>query len=552
MSEADSPVADNVYLAFVKTARRHSHRPALRADGGRGRTYTYDELGQEVRRLAFGLGTGASESQREIGLLSENRPEWGLAYLAVLAAGKTVVPIDANLKPNEIAHIIEHSGLKVILCSERFEPVLAGLSSECSVYSFAEESDNSWKALFMENGELAPASGDSVAALIYTSGTTGSPKAVELTHTNILANIQGCQKALVLFPDDVMLSVLPLHHTLEATGGFLLPLMSGMSVVYARSLKSRDLLQDVATNGVTILIGVPLLFEKIYHTIRRKLKEASRTRRVLFSSFYVISYVSGRLGIPAGRKMFSAIRQRAGLGSIRVFVSGAAAIPMEIVKFFNIMGLTLLQGYGLTECSPVVSLSRQDDNIFGSVGPPLDNVEVRIDRPGEDMVGEIVVRGPSITRGYRNNPEETAVLIRDGWLYTGDLGKFDRGHLWITGRQKTVIVSAAGKNIYPEELEERLLTSLYVMEALVFGRKKEGKQGEEVRALVVPDLQQFESEFGLSAASPDMGTIREQIQQVINEVNHQVADFKRITGFEVQLDELEKTSTKKVKRYLYS
>jgi long-chain acyl-CoA synthetase len=262
MSASDNLSSRNIFLAFEQSVRSHSSRIALKADGGRGRHYTYEEMHRQILNLAYGLTGEQFAGDNEIGLLSENRPEWAIAYLAILAAGKTVVPIDANLKPNEIGHIIDHAGLSVIISSGRFEKTVAALSSELRRYSFAEESSVGWGQLFCESGQVCPGSGDSMAALIYTSGTTGSPKAVILTHDNILSNIEGTSGALPLHPEDVMLSVLPLHHTFEATCGFLYPLMRGSCIVYARTLKSRELLQDIEGNGVTILIGVPLLFEK--------------------------------------------------------------------------------------------------------------------------------------------------------------------------------------------------------------------------------------------------------------------------------------------------
>ena len=206
----------------------------------------------------------------------------------------------------------------------------------------------------------------------------------------------------------------------------------------------------------------------------------------------------------------------------------------------------------MTECSPVISVQRPDDIKFGSVGPPLDNVEVRIDTPGADGVGEIIVKGDNITPGYRGLPEATAELIINGWLHTGDLGRIRDGHLWITGRRKSLIVSAAGKNIYPEELEEKLIESPLTLEAVVFGRAKVDRQGEEVRALIVPDLEQLVAD-GLIAdvENPDLATINRIIANVVRQVNDNVAAYKRIAAFDVQLDELEKTSTRKIKRFLY-
>jgi len=545
----------NLYLAFKRTAGKYADRIALKAEGGRGRCYTYAEVDREVRCLAAGLGDKKYVDISEIGLLSENRPEWVISYFAILAAGKTVLPIDANLKVNEIDYIIDHSALRLVLTSPKFENTVAGLSSEVEVFSFDENSPHDWRRLFgMESdyNENNLADIHSHAVLIYTSGTTGNPKAVILTHDNLLGNLESIHHSLKFTADDVFISVLPLHHTFESMCGLLAPITSGSSIVYARSLKSNEIREDIALNRATIMCGVPLLYEKMYRSIKRGISEVPLLKRMLFHTTYTVSSLTWKLKNEIGQALLKKIRQKAGLGSIRLFVSGGAPLPAEISRFFNHLGFVFIQGYGLSECSPVVAVNLPDNIIFGSVGPPLKNVEVKIIDKTNDGIGEIIVRGRNTTPGYKNNPAETEKLIKDGWLYTGDLGYIKNGNIWITVRKKTLIVSAAGKNIYPEELEERLMTSEYIAETVVFGRVKDGKQGEEVRAIIVPDLEQFRVGFKIPPKNPDMGQIRSKIGEVVDNVNREVAAYKRISGFEVQLEELEKTSTKKVKRYFYN
>jgi long-chain acyl-CoA synthetase len=344
---------------------------------------------------------------------------------------------------------------------------------------------------------------------------------------------------------------LPLHHTFESTCGFLTPLTNGCTVVYARSLKSKQIIEDIGTSRATVMIGVPLLWENMYQAMRRKINAAPLVRRVLFQTLFSLSDAGWRLNRRWGRTLFASLRKKAGLSSVRLFVSGAAAMPPHIVRFFVLLGFDFIQGYGMTETSPVATAHRPDDIRFDTVGRPITGVEVRIDNPNQAGIGEVLVRGDNCTSGYRGNPEATADLLKDGWLHTGDLGKMQDGHLQITGRAKNLIVSAAGKNIYPEELEEKLLISNYILEAVVFGRAKEGRQGEEVRAILVPDLEQFRSEFGLDPEKPDRDQVMAKLKEVMAEVNERVAGYKRISGFAMQFEELEKTSTKKVKRFVY-
>ncbi len=552
--EKETARIESIPAAFLDSAERFADNVVFKAHGGKGKSYTYQDAAHLVREFSSLLASGYIQQNREIGLLAENRPEWCIAYMAILHAGGTVVPIDANLNEHEIGYIVGHARLRAVICSYRFEEMLKKLPGGLTVISLDEGSGNFWKEI--KESRPAPieeeGSGPSeVAALIYTSGTTGAPKAVQLTHKNLLSNLDGIAASLRFDEHDIFLSILPLHHTFEATCGFLTPLMSGSTVVYARSLKSKEILEDIGYNKVTVMCGVPLLYEKMYHSMMRKIKSASLGKRAMFNSLLTVSAAAWGTGTKPGRLLFRGLRRKAGLGTIRMFVSGGAAIPPRIARFYNLIGFDFLQGYGLTETSPVLSVNRPDKIKFGSVGPPLKGVEVKINEPDAVGVGEILVRGDNITSGYRDNPEATAKLIKDGWLHTGDLGRMRDGHLWITGRKKNLIVSAAGKNIYPEELEERLLDSLYVLEAIVLGRAKEYKQGEEVFATIVPDLEQIAQEHDISIDKPDMLELNRIMAEVVKEVNSRVSDYKRISGFDLKLDEFEKTSTKKVKRFLY-
>ncbi len=541
----------NVFAEIEKRSLDHPDAVAFKADGGQGKAYSYREMGQVVRQLCSGLQADSLIAKKEIGLISENRPEWCLAYLAIIAAGGTVVPIDANLKVNEIGYVINHAELDIVFCSQKYEEALRGFGRSLRIISLEGDVEHSYLNLLDVQLTHPVRMDNDIAVLIYTSGTTGDPKAVELTHRNLLSNTEGIERGLCFDSNDRFLSVLPLHHTFEATCGFLTPLMRGAQIIFARSLKSKEILEDIANNKITVMCGVPLLYEKTYHSIRRALNNAPLTKRALFKMLYLVSGGGGKLRQDWGKAFFGSLRAKGGLESIRMFVSGGAALPPKICAFFNLIGIGMIQGYGMTECSPVLSANRPDDIRFGSVGRPLDNVEIKIHNPDSFGVGEIIVRGENITPGYRGNEEKTAELIRDGWLHTGDLGKIVRGHLYITGRAKNLIVSAAGKNIYPEEIEEKLLESDLVLEAVVFGRSKESRQGEEVRAVLVPDMEELVV-LGISKADPvDMEAVRTAMEEVVRSVNGASADYKRIVTFDVHLEELEKTSTKKVKRFAY-
>ena len=538
-------------VRLLETVGKHPDHPALKADGGRGRMYSYGEFGSLFGRLGAGLRRRRLVELPEIGIVSENRPEWAIAYFGILAAGGTAVPIDANFSEKEIDYVVTHSKLRVIFASGKFEQRLRNTHRELTVISFEQESEAYYEKYMDARPEYADVGAYNVAVLIYTSGTTGAPKAVELTHQNIVANMDGVEGMLQFGHGDTFLSILPLHHTFEATCGMIVPMIAGATITYVRSMKSKDILEDLGYNGVTVMCGVPLLYEKMYHSIMRAIEAAPRLRRVMFRVLFFVSGLGWRLGQKWGIGLFRSLRQKAGLGTIRLFVSGGSAIPPKISEFYCRIGLTFVQGYGMTECSPVVSVNTPEDIKFGSVGRPLPNLQVRIDLPNEEGIGEIVVQGDSITPGYRNNPEKTAELIRDGWLHTGDLGRFKDGHLWITGRAKNLIISAAGKNIYPEEIEEVLLESTLILEAVVFGRTKDGKQGEEVCAIIVPDRDQLAAEHNVDRDQPDQTVVAGAIKTVVDAANGRMAGYKRIKHYEIQFDELQKTSTQKVKRFAY-
>jgi long-chain acyl-CoA synthetase len=557
MSKLDSKAlkgSRSLHQAILRTCAVYPDKPALMGKNNTG--YTYHELADAATRIAGGLRRlGLSEGGR-VGILSENSPEWGIIYLAIQSAGGVVVPLDVLWKKAELAFVLKVSQIDYIFCAEKSRKMIGEVLAENQLsiltITIDDRSELSFDSLRNSNPYWSDRTArDEMASLIYTSGTTGDPKGVILTHDNIMTDIEGMVDALDIYPDDVFLSVLPLHHTLEATCGFLLPLCLGLTVVYARSLKSRDILGDIKNHKVTFLIAVPLLYEKIFLTITKKIQELSVLRRYLFTVMYNISKIFWPMGIRAGKFLFGNLREKSGLKSIRLFVSGGAPLPADISKWFNLIGFNFLEGYGLTECSPVVTLSRPGRMIFGSVGLPLPNVEIAIDDPNREGVGEIKVKGKIVTTGYLNNPSATAALLKNGWLYTGDMGKIKDGYLYITGRKKNLIVSGAGKNIYPEEIEAALQLSPFILESIVLGRKKENKVGEEIYAVIVPNLENIRQALNDIENPLREDRLREIIGTEVETTNNRLADYKRLNRFEIRLDEFEKTSTRKVKRNLY-
>lgn len=464
-------------------------------------------------------------------ILSENRPEWAIAYLAVASIGAINVPLDARLSREEVEKLLQDSGAKLILIS-------AGL---------AKEHKFNLKQLLMEDIEkLKPADlpqarvrPEDLAAIIYTSGTTGAPKGVMLTHENIMSNVTATVKLFNIGPKDNFLSVLPLHHTFEATAGFLGPFYLGACITYAESLKSPNLLANMRETKVTIMCGVPLLYKLFYEGIIREVEEKGIISRALF---YLLSGLAKILKPePIRRRLFFMIHRKLG-GKLRFWVSGGAAIDPMIIRGFALFGITILQGYGLTESSPILACCTLRRNRVGSVGRPLSNVELKL-----TAEGEIIARGPNIMQGYYRRQDLTAEVLKGGWLYTGDVGKIDRdGYVYITGRSKDLIVTGSGVNVYPEEIEFFINRIPGVAESCVLGVKaREGlRRGmEEVWAIVVPDYEYFEKR------KMDQPRLEHCLNSEIRKLNQKLTEYKRIANVKIRSIELPKTTTRKVRRF---
>ncbi len=551
MSERDD-IPNVIHETIFSSADLYPEKAALVSAADQDKAYTYSDVAAKVKLVAAFLNGMGIARQDRVGIIGDNCPEWAIFYLSILAAGAVAVPLDNNLKESEVAALLRISGVRIIACSSKWLiPVrnvigLNGLDIKPVDLGGAVGGASTDSAGTYSSPDTKP---HDTAAIIFTSGTTGDPKGVILTHDNIVSNVKAARTALQLLPDDKFLSILPLHHTFEATCGFLLPLICGLTIVYARSLKSREIKEDIDKYKITVMVAVPLLYEKMYASIVRKIAEAGTVKKTFIGAMHGISGLAWKARIKAGRPLFASLRKQAGLSSIRMFVSGGAPLPVRVAEWFNLAGFTFLEGYGMTECSPVISVNHPDDIRFGSVGSPLPGLDVRIDNPGPNGIGEISVKGSSVSPGYLDNQAATAELIKDGWLMTGDLGKIDRGHIYITGRAKNLIVSGAGKNIYPEEIEAELDLSPCISEAIVLGRARSGKAGEEVWAIIYPCLEQIQIALGEQSPVPEK--IRELMQSEIRAVNERIADFKRIVNFEIRTEPFEKTSTRKIKRNLY-
>ncbi|TET44317.1 long-chain fatty acid--CoA ligase [candidate division TA06 bacterium] len=542
-------------------AETYKDKPALQIRrGGRFFQISFQELKSRSEKVAGGLvAVGVSPAGR-IAILSENRPEWAISYLATLRAGCTAVPLCSQLKTQELRHIMSVVKSEYLFASARhleqaFE-ITEGLRFFKGVISLDGESELTLADLIVkgEDAQSLPPmpSPEGLAVLLFTSGTTGKAKGVMLSHKNIVSNVMSTYEGLSYGSVDNLISVLPLYHTFEATCGMLSPLAKGASVTYARSLKSTEIVKDIQDSGATIMLCVPLLYEKLLAGIHRRLKNARVLDRGLFRTAWGISKGLEHLHVRPGKMLFKSLRKRAGLQTLRLMICGGAPLSPEVGLAFRRLGFTFLEGYGLTEASAVVTVDREGKERLGSVGPALPGIDLRIDNPDENGIGEIAVRGDSVMLGYFEDPQGTAKTIRDGWLYTGDLGRLDKhGYLYITGRSKNLIVTKAGKNVYPEEIEEELLKSDFVKEVVVVGRTDPQTKRERIHAMVYPDYEMIDAEGEVKGRAYTKEEVEALIGEEVKKCNEGLADYKKMKEFELREEEFPKTATGKIKRYLF-
>lgn len=541
-------------------SRRHEYRSRIAlqefTDGGL-RTITYEELARQRSRIsAFLMERGIQKGDR-VAVLSDGRIAWGAAFFGVIEAGGILVPLDVKLKEPEFLAILNHAEASALLVSPKYERTAQSLKAQ--VPSLAHvlvlgDQSSSWPALgqLPEGGVAASRrnlTDDDLALIVYTSGTTGNPKGVEIACGSLRFEVESFDALLRYQESDEFLSILPVNHLFEITGGFLGPLYHGCTVTYCHSIKPTDLLKAMAQTGTSVMLVVPLVLKMLRDALLKKIEAQPPAKRRLFRVLFGLSMRLETVGIHAGRLLFRPMHEAIG-GRLRCFVCGGAPLDAELARELAALGLPVLQGYGLTETAPVISGNSLRANRLGSVGKPLPGVEVKIvpadgGAPGE---GEIVTRGPNVMRGYFRNPTATAEVLSEGWFHTGDLGYFDRdGYLFISGRIKNLIVTGGGKKVQPEEVEELFERSAYIKELCVLGRPASGglKAGtDEVFAVIVP------SEDGFKAAGKpfDEPAIRAVLEQELAELGKQLADYKRPVGFTVSLEELPKTATKKIKR----
>jgi long-chain acyl-CoA synthetase len=536
---------------FDTSVKRFPTRVAMKIErGGRKEQYTYEDVKELTMRAAGFLAANDIKQGDRVILWSHNMPEWGLSYFGILKTGATAIPIDPASSLDEIIAFAKAGEASAIVVSPKLADENLDLAErllnagiEVNVWTHTEVFDMQTETEEARRNALLPAKilSNSVASLIFTSGTTGTPKAVMLSHKNFVNMISMLSSVLEMDTTDGVLSVLPMHHTFEFSAGFLTPFSNGTQITYLDELSAEELSRAIEHGHVTGMVGVPALWEMLHRRIKTRLRERGDwIADVADNVIEFNAWLRDNTPFNLGPIIFFPIHQGMG-GRMRYLISGGSALSEKVQKDLHGLGFTVLEGYGLTESSPVLTVARPGNKLLrGSVGKPLPGVEVKIDNPDESGVGEVLARGQNVMLGYYNNEEATEAVLHDRWLKTGDLGKLDEdGNLYIVGRSKDVIIDSNGKNIYPDEIEDLYGKSAFIKEMSIVGLPDDDG-GEKVSALVVPD---YEHDIALSR----METNR-RVEEHFREVSAALPFFKRVKILHLTPFELPRTATRKVKR----
>lgn len=556
------PKYQNLKEMLEKSGEIYGDKPAYifkTEEAGKFREITHKEFREEINQLGTALINMGLKDKR-IAVISENRYEWGVAYMATVAGTGVVVPLDKALPGNEIESLILRSEVEAIFYSNKYDHIMKEIKEKGNskikffismdleeqtdgIYAQKELVNQGKKLIEEGNTEFLEAkiNNEEMGIMLFTSGTTAMSKAVALSHKNICANLFDIASTIKVDENDVFLSFLPLHHTFECTTGFIYPISKGCKIAFCEGI--RHIADNIKEYRITAMVSVPILFENMYKRVMKNIEKKGKLETV--KKGIKISQFLLRIGIDIRKKLFHEIHDNLG-GRLRLFVAGGAALDPETEKGFNELGVATYQGYGLTESSPVIAAEDDKYRRLGSIGKAFPSLDVKIVEPNEEGVGELVAKGPSIMLGYYNNEEATKETIdEEGWLHTGDLARIDKdGYIFISGRKKFVIVLKNGKNIYPEELETLLNKIEGIKESFVYGKPEE--DGDyKICSKIVYDEEIVQEVFGTAEEEK----LKELIWQEVKKVNKTMPAYKYIREISITKEDLIKTTTQKIKRF---
>jgi len=541
-----------------KSGEKYGEKNAykIRLEKNKYKTYTHKDVRQMINYLGTRLIDLGLKNKR-IAVIGENRYEWEIAYLSIVCGTGIVVPLDKSLPQNELEKVIERSGVEAIFYSEKYTDILKtivgrgigklktlismdlkhhteGIYSQNELISEGKKLVESGNKSFIE----ATIDNEKMSIMLFTSGTTSDSKIVALSHKNLVSNLMDIASSLDINSSDVFLSFLPLHHVFECTVGFLFSLYAGAETVFCDGI--RYIVDNLKEYKVSVMASVPAIYERIFKIIRREIAGSNNLEEILENEEkYKKSSMEEK------KKVFKNIHDMLG-GNIKLLISGAASLDKEIEEKYRNLGLNLVQGYGLTETSPVIGIGTNKYHKVGSIGKTVPSVEAKVVDCNKEGIGELIVKGPNIMLGYYQNEEATKKAIVDGWFYTGDLARIDEeGYIFICGRKKNVIVLKNGKNIYPEEMENLINKIEGVEESFIYGKQlSSDKENIKIYAKIVYDEEVVKNAYKVQSKEE----IHKEIANKIREINSLMPKYKAIRGFSLTKDPLIKTTTNKLKR----
>lgn len=541
-----------------KTGKLYAEKPAykIKVEEGKYQVYTHKEVRDMINALGTSLINLGLKGKR-IAVIGENRYEWEIAYLSIVCGTGIVVPLDKSLPANELELLIERSDIEAIFYTKKYSEIIQNIRlSEKNKLKHLISMDNdengegiySQKELIREGKKLieegnneflnAKINPKEMEIMLFTSGTTSKSKVVALSHENICTNLMDIGSVLDVNQEDVFLSILPIHHVFECTVGFLFSLYKGAETVFCDGL--RHIVENLNEYHVTVMACVPGIYERIFMMIRKKLEKQGKLEEILKNEE---KYKN--CSMKERKEAFEEIHDMLG-GKIKLFISGAASLDNTIEERYRLLGINLVQGYGLTETSPVVAIGTNKNYRLGSIGKTVPSVEAKLVDVNEEEIGELVVRGPSIMLGYYDNEKANKESLKEGWFYTGDLAKIDEeGYIFICGRKKSVIVLKNGKNIFPEELENLVNKIEGVKETFIFGKvQSDDKNNIKINVKIVFDRDVIKDVYKVEK-NEDIYTV---LAKKIKEINQTMPSYKAIRGIMLTEEPLIRTTTNKIKR----
>ena len=538
----------NVKTMFHISVLRYPNNNCFKAFSPKEITFTYAEAEKKIKEVSYYLLSQGVKKGDKIAVSGKNSPEWAIAYLGIIYAGCIVVPLDILLKDSEMETLMKFGGVsRLFIDSDRIRNIdkdgSVGLIEKLSL-----EPDNEYKYVLDLDGEEREgfeAKSDEVAAILFTSGTTGTPKGVMLTNENLVADCYLAQGNMNIYSTDVFYAILPIHHAYTMLAVMYESFSVGACTVFGKKLVVTQILKELREGKVTMFLAVPMLFNKMIAALMSGIRKKGI---VVYGLIRFLMSVSGAIkkifGVNIGKKIFSFLLKNLSLENNRICICGGGPLPASTFKMFNQLGIDFVQGYGLTETSPITHLNPTYAYIESSVGKSIPECQVKIVDPDDEGNGTIYIKGPMVMKGYYNNEEATKeVLSEDGWLNTGDVGHEDQNHyLYLTGRAKSVIVTDGGKNVFPEEIEDHFQLYDEIDQICIIGYlvNKETK-AEGIRAIIYPS-----SNAKKTYSTED--ALKARMNDIIREVNKELQSYKKITRMDISNEPLPMTSTKKIKR----